>query len=482
MRSVLETDGYKFSMASAGFPLRREAFYYSHRKGGPAYLPVDPAAFVAAALPEPTADDFAYLDTHGYFQDGAFREAIRRKQDVRVVGLPRGGWFTDREPVLFVDGPSALPSWLEPVVLQLHLRIQIATAALRDPALLARKVAKVTCEEERAVIVETLDSVGVKPPPMQVASQEYADAVSARARELVAITGDGNRIFEVGMRAVSCSEQHRIALRAIRDAGILRTSNVQIARELDMIPVGTMGHEHVQRHGGDYAAYTSMRDRYPGFIFYLPDTYDTIASGIPAALAAMLDDPARNSGIRFDSEHGIRGHYLYAVSRAREYGLQPLLGLESGWNAELTREFEELRRLVGWPADRQAYGYGGYLVRPPWPHFGRDDVSAVWKLCQTGERATMKFGDEPKSGKASIPGRPVLWRSLDGRSSWAAQEGEDWAPPVPAALLSGGTTVVEIAPDAEKLRYSPATSALVEHCTREREASVARALSLGRKA
>lgn len=481
MPSILETDGYKFSMASAGFPLRRETFHYTHRKGGWSYLPVDPAALVRSLLPTPTAEDFAYLDTHGYFQDAGFRAAIARHDDVRVVGLPSGAWFRDREPVFSVEGPSAIPSWLEPLALQLHFRVQVATAALLRPDELARRVATVTCEEERSIVLQTLEQVGVKPPPIRVDSQGYADAVRTRARELVEIVGNPDRIFEVGLRAVSCGEQHRMALQAVKDAGILRTSNVALARELDMVPVGTMGHEHVQRHGGDYPAYTAMRDRFPGFIFYLPDTYDTLASGIPSALAAMLDDPQRNSGIRFDSEHNIRGHYLYAVARAREVGLQPLLGLESGWNAALTREFEELRALVRWPADRQAYGYGGYLVRPPWPHFGRDDVSAVWKVCQTGDRPTMKFGDEPKSGKTSIPGRPVLWRSRDGRSAWVAQEGEDWAPPDQAYLLSGQPLLDLPRPDdAEPLRYSPGTSALVARCTAEREESVARALHLRR--
>ena len=32
--SLIHTDGYKFSMAEAGWPLRRETFYYCHRRGG----------------------------------------------------------------------------------------------------------------------------------------------------------------------------------------------------------------------------------------------------------------------------------------------------------------------------------------------------------------------------------------------------------------------------------------------------------------
>jgi hypothetical protein len=54
-QSLLATDGYKFSMAEAGWPLRTETFYYSHRKGGPQVLPVDVPACRAALRPASSA-------------------------------------------------------------------------------------------------------------------------------------------------------------------------------------------------------------------------------------------------------------------------------------------------------------------------------------------------------------------------------------------------------------------------------------------
>ena len=126
--SVLATDGYKFSMAEAGFPLRQETFYYSHRRGGPHLLPFDVEETVRALLPTATAADYETLAEHGYGMGGAFRHALDHGQ-VTVRALPRGSWFFDREPVFTVSGPSALVSWLEPLVLQLHYRIQVATLA-----------------------------------------------------------------------------------------------------------------------------------------------------------------------------------------------------------------------------------------------------------------------------------------------------------------------------------------------------------------
>ena len=54
-----------------------------------------------------------------------------------------------------------------------------------------------------------------------------------------------------------------------------------------MIPVGTMGHEHVQRWGADAPAFMAMRDMRCGSPSYLLDTFDTMGSGIAAALTVM---------------------------------------------------------------------------------------------------------------------------------------------------------------------------------------------------
>ena len=85
--SVLLTDGYKFSMAEAGWPLRRETFYMSFRKGGLQVLPFDAAAEVKKALPRATDDDFAWLAAHEY-ELGSGTKAALRSGDVEIHGLP----------------------------------------------------------------------------------------------------------------------------------------------------------------------------------------------------------------------------------------------------------------------------------------------------------------------------------------------------------------------------------------------------------
>ncbi|HVH47416.1 MAG TPA: hypothetical protein VM925_34010 [Labilithrix sp.] len=428
--SLLETDGYKFSMAEAGWPLRDETFYYAHRRGGPAIVPFDVEAELRRLVPRPTPEDYAYLAANDYEMAGGFKAAMssRACESARLTirALPKGSWFLPREPVFSITGPSALVSWLEPLALQLHYRIQVATLARTKPEALAKEIGTVTCPRQRELVLETLDAVGVPAPPIAVDAQGYFQRVKSAADELVAIVGDPARIFEVGLRAATCVGQHLIALEACKAAGIGRTSHVWGARQLGLIPVGTMGHEHVMRFGSDEAAFRAMRDRRPGRSSYLLDTFDTIRSGIPAAFRLIEEDRRRGDSIRYDSGDKV-AQYRFAASEAKRRGLRPIQILEDGFDASLTRRFEELRAEVGWAPEEQFYGYGGVLVAATsGTSLVRDRVGAVYKLSRSATSPTMKFADEPGAGKESLPGSPVVFRrrGADGPVGVIGQAGE----------------------------------------------------------
>ncbi|WP_163995164.1 nicotinate phosphoribosyltransferase [Pyxidicoccus caerfyrddinensis] len=470
--SLLATDGYKFSMAEAGWPLRQETFYYSHRKGGLQVMPLDLAAYVKALLPDPKPEDYEFLARYDYEMGVGFKAAILRKERLTVRAIPRGALFFPREPILTVTGPSALVSWVEPLLLQLNYRVQVATQALADRDALARALATVTCEEQKAIALETLDAVGVKPVPITVDSEGYLRRVRATVQELIDIVEDPARIFEVGLRAATCMEHHELALRACKEVGVQRTSNVEGARKLGMIPVGTMGHEHVQRYGSDDAAFRAMRERRPGRSSYLLDTFDTLTSGIPAAFQLIREDPSAQDSIRFDSGNK-KLQYLYAVTRARDVGIRPVNILEDGLDAQATREFEDLRRQVGWEPSAQFYGYGGHIVaRTMDCPLTRDRVAAIYKLSSTGRTPVMKFGNELAEGKQSIPGTPVLFRRRHGSGpiGLVGQEGEP-APegyfPLMDSTAEAPSLVgaQESATDA-RIGYTQATKELVDELTR----------------
>ncbi|RKI36688.1 nicotinate phosphoribosyltransferase [Corallococcus sp. AB004] len=472
-QSLLATDGYKFSMAEAGWPLRKETFYYSHRKGGPQVMPLDLAAWVKNLLPEPQPDDYSFLAHHDYEMGVGFKAAILRKAQLSVRAIPRGALFLPREPILTITGPSALVSWLEPMLLQLNYRVQVATQALQDREALARTLATVTCEEEKRIALETLDQVGVRAVSIQVDPEGYVRRVRAQVQELVDVVEDPSRIFEVGLRAATCLEQHELALRACQEAGVQRTSNVEGARVLGMIPVGTMGHEHVQRYGSDDAAYRAMHERRPQRSSYLLDTFDTLTSGIPAAFKLIAEEPQGGDSIRFDSGNK-KLQYLYAVTRARDLGIKPVIILEDGLDAQMTREFEELRKQVGWEPTTQFYGYGGHIVARTMSHaLTRDRVAAIYKLSCSGATPVMKFGNELAEGKQSVPGTPIVFRRRTGTGplGLVGQAGEstpqgyfplmEAAPSMPTLVGTEGLT-----PEEQRIGYTATTQALVESITR----------------
>ena len=461
MGSLLATDGYKFSMAEAGYPLRRETFYYTHRRGGPQLWILDAARIVKALLPTPTADDYAFLERAQYEMGGGFKAAMTAASEVVVHELPSGSWFLPGEPVFSVTGPSALVSWLEPQLLMLHYRVQVATLALTDRAKLCAAVRTVTCEDERDLVERALGTLDEPPPPMAVDSEGYRNGVRERAAALVAEVEDGARIFEVGLRAASTFAQHRLALEGCRDAGVRRTSNVLGAKELGLVPVGSMGHEHVQRFGSDEAAYRAMKERRPQRSSFLLDTFDTLRSGLPTALRIIAEDPKAKDSIRYDS--GDKDVQLRAAcAMAKELGVRPVHILEDGFDLAHARHFEGLRKELGLPKEEVFYGFGGHLVAQG--PLTRDRVAAVYKLCKTGARPVMKFSND--AGKKSLPGEPVVWRRVsgDGPGGIVGQRGE----PIRAGymLLTDGPPRFD-RPADERVEPSEGTRALTAVCEKE---------------
>lgn len=477
--SALMTDGYKFSMAQAGFPLREETFVFSLRRGGPFFIPFDFAEVIQHLLPDlPTAKEAGFLTANGYGFTPAMEQALRGK--VCVTAAPKGSWVGQGEPVLTVTGPSFLVSWLEPLCLMFHYPIQIATALANDGA---RQEFPYTCGNEASIIqitrtvVENLldiaanDDIVIYP----YLDKGYLGRVRANIKATIdALGGEAERAFEVGLRAATCMEQHLMVLRECRAQGLLKTSNVYGAWLLYMIPVGTSGHEHQERWGMDDAVgFRAIRDTRAEPPSYLFDTNDPMRLGIPAAFVVMKETPSRPCSMRFDS--GNQDMQLSDI--VRRGGLHLLLNLifEDGYTADKTRTNESLCDSLDWPRARRMYGYGGFFVSEPSASpYNRDRVSAAFKLCwSAGPRK--KFSGTP--GKGSLAGTPVIWRRglealaeghpFGGVDSIIAQAGE--IPPDGFLLLTaenlGKTQTLP-----SKIALSPATRRLNDLLGRQRDA------------
>lgn len=428
---ILETDAYKLSMARSGFPLRRETFYFSFRKGGWNYVPCDLARAVRSRIPDLVAGslrldrDVAYSYEHGYEIIDSMVKAMEGQVEIHAV--PKGSWVYEREPILTITGPSFLLSWLEPLLLQLHYPIQLATAIKRG-LVDSDTVFKATCEEQAEIIQSVFELVGAAEPTIEDAAAEYRKSVQQAAGKLTKII-DPSRIFEVGMRAATCFQEHMSACSALQEVGITRTSNVSAAQRFGMTPVGTMGHEHIQRWGNSLDAFRAMRDMQVNQPSYLLDTYDTISEGLPAAVQVACE-VSHDHSVRYDSGDKF-AQYLLANGMFSEVGLRPTHILEDSLDPFLVSKFEFLRKeITGVAPEKQLYGFGGFLVSSHWElvnPFTRDLVSAVYKLSQTTGQPRMKFGNARGLGKQSVPGVPVVWRRLRGNGPLGVigQLGED---------------------------------------------------------
>lgn len=414
--SILGTDGYKFSMAMAGWPLRMERFYLTFRRGGIHYVPFDLKEYVESLLPpqKPSDDDLRFLDQNNYTMSPAMLHAIRNAVEIEAV--PKGAWFFDQEPILSVYGPSFLVSWLEAQLTWINYPIQLATHLLLFPD--DESPIEVVSEEHETVVRRVLEELGVE---REIKRNEYfGDLMVGRARTIVdALGGEGDvdlRIIEGGMRSAVSMDHHRMVLEACKEVGITRTSNVQIAKELSMIPTGTAGHEHSQRCGSDLFAYRTGMNRLPGLVGCLLDTWDTLALGIPAAMQVAHENPSRQFLGRLDS--GDReGYFHLLVNRLKETAITNMvINVAGDVDAEKIRSFEPLRKLVDWHPNKLSYMIGGKLTSLP-TKFTRSRVAAVYKLCWS-DGPVMKLGDETVGfGKRSIPGHPIIFRRFGGTKS-----------------------------------------------------------------
>jgi nicotinate phosphoribosyltransferase len=460
-RTTLSTDAYKFSMLAGGRPEEEEVFYLSFRKGGRLFMPVNLDKVIEELQPRPGHDilltsmmggkgqlsaEAEYLRKHGFPVNEAWMHMITTDAWVLAYATPQGEWADPREPVLTLRASQALASWLEPLLIgRISYQMQIATAALEasdarldkiveaqgdtsfvntdeDPfAIFMKRIAKVTCEEQKRLTVEALNGAGLNGDLLgemiEVDEEGYYNAVKAQCQKMLDTGVTPDRFFEVGLRAATCMDQHLIALKAMKDMGFTKTSNVFGAWLLDMIPVGTMGHEGVMRWGGDdELAFKAHQETLPRVTFLL-DTNDTLAIGLPLAIKMMLDMPERMDGARPDSGDLAEQFRVFAGEMKKHNLARPWI-FEDGLDDKKTAEFEALRQELDYPSNLTLYGAGGFFIdRPEYTGFTRGRINMIYKLSWTARFGScMKFGNEDEkgeSGKASIPGVPVTYVKRD---------------------------------------------------------------------
>ena len=135
------------------------------------------------------------------------------------------------------------------------------------------------------------------------------------ARVVEAARGDG--IMEFGLRRAQGPDAGTYGARAAVIAGCVGTSNVLTGKMFGVPVMGTHAHSWIMSFPDEYTAFKTYAELYPNACTLLVDTYDTIGSGIPAAIRVF--DEMKAAG-KLGSRYGIRldsGDLAYLSKKAR---------------------------------------------------------------------------------------------------------------------------------------------------------------------
>ncbi len=384
MISAAFTDLYELTMAQGYLvhgmdrPAVFEAFFRHHPFGGgySVFAGLEPLLEdleTLRFLPE----DLAYLEGRGIFSPDflAFLEAFRFRGDVWSV--PEGEVVFPREPLIRVRGGLVECQLVEGLLLN----------RVNFQSLVATKTARV-CHAAK-----------------------------------------GGKVMEFGLRRAQGPDGANSATRASYIGGAVGTSNVLGARLFGIPAMGTMAHSWIMAFSSEREAFEAYADLYPDATVFLVDTYDTLASGVPNAVAAgrRLAERGRRFGIRLDS-----GDIQYLAEESRK--MLDAAGFRDSYivaSNDLDEEIIEALTAAGAPVD--VWGVGTRLVTG-----GSDSAfSGVYKLAAVdrggGMESAMKFSDNPD--KSTEPGVKEVYRLYDeagqARADVLAAEGETLEPGVP---------------------------------------------------
>lgn len=364
--SALMTDLYELTMLAGylreGMTERSAAFDLYFREapyqGSYAiFAGLQPALDYLAGL-RFTPADLAYLESLGLFE-APFLEFLRDFRFRGRVTAPREGEVVFAgEPLLTVDGTLAEAQMVESALLNI----------INFQTLVATKAARLT------------------------------------------LAAGGSEVIEFGLRRAQGPDGGLSVARAACIGGVRSTSNVW-AGQLFGLPVkGTHAHSWVMAFPDELTAFRAYAGTFPEGSVLLVDTFDTLTSGIPHAIAVARELRAKGHelrGIRLDS-----GDLAYLSREARrrfdEAGFPKVKIVASN---EIDEQVIAAINSDGGRID--VYGVGTRLATCAGE--GGGALGGVYKLVEVGGRPCLKTTSDP--AKATLPGRKRVLRAVapDGR-------------------------------------------------------------------
>jgi len=234
-----------------------------------------------------------------------------------------------------------------------------------------------------------------------------------------------SKVIEFGARRAQGPDGALSATRAAAIGGVLTTSHLQAGKAFGLPVAGTQAHSWVMSFPNEIEAFRAYAAAFPDACVLLVDTYDTLKSGIPNAVAIAKELEAKGSklaGVRLDSGD------LASLSReARRMldgaGLDYVKILASN---ELDEHAIQSIRTEGGCVD--LYGVGTRLATGDGP--GGGALGGVYKLVEIDGKPRLKVSGDP--GKGTLPGRKRVWRVVreDGlfEMDVVALDGEEVGP------------------------------------------------------
>ncbi|MEL3906178.1 MAG: nicotinate phosphoribosyltransferase [Treponema sp.] len=222
-------------------------------------------------------------------------------------------------------------------------------------------------------------------------------------------------IMEFGLRRAQGADGAMSATRASIIGGAAGTSNTLAGKVYGIPVMGTMAHAWVMSFPDEETAFEQYASLYPDQSVFLIDTYNTLGSGIEAAIKVgkKLQTKGKNFGVRLDS-----GDMQYLSTEVRKrLDNAGLPDAKISISNELTEEIIESLLLNKAPID--SWGVGTHLVT------GGTDSSftGVYKLAahQTDSgvwKPVMKVSDNP--AKITNPGIKQVWRLYNDDGTFKA--------------------------------------------------------------
>ncbi len=252
-------------------------------------------------------EDLSYLSSLGLFSDGFLKYLKNFRFTGTVRAVREGEVVFPNEPILTVRAPLFEAQIVETALLNF----------INHETLIATKASKIVREAK------------------------------------------GDPVMEFGLRRAQGADAGVFGARAALIAGCASTSNVYAGKMFSIPVSGTMAHSWVMNFPTEREAFEAYAATYPDDCVLLVDTYDTLSSGVPNAIAvlgALKERGHTPKGIRIDS-----GDLAYLSKEARKMlddaGLKEVKICVSGDLDEYT-----IRSLKEQGAKIDSWGVGTKLI------------------------------------------------------------------------------------------------------------------------